>query len=131
MKRGILALAALAAVLVLPTAASGGQTGDNYRISLTLKTFNGEVTEVKHFRFSKLNATCAGGVTREVRGRIRSMAVNDNDRFSETVRRNGKQIRVKGQVGNDNETVSGLIRAKGDFRNGESCRTGRVNWTTD
>lgn len=133
MKRGTLALAAFGALaaLIVPAGASGGQAGDNYRISLTLKTFNGEPTKIKNFRFSRLNATCDDGVKVEIRGRIRSMPVNDRNRFSGKLRRNGRTVWVKGKVSADLERVKGTIRAKGDYPPGENCGTGRVRWRTD
>ena len=94
-----------------------------------LKTFNGEPTELRRFRFSKLNGTCDDGVTVEIRGRIRSIEINDRNRFGETLRRNGRTVRVKGKVSGDLDTVRGIIRAKGDFPpDGENCGTGRVRW---
>jgi hypothetical protein len=134
MKRGFLALAGLAILLALPVSASGGsgdsvraQRGDNFRISFTLKSRDGEPTAIRRFKFSKLTAECSGA-TIEVRGRIRLIDVHDNNRFSETVRRENKKVRVRGKVSNDLDTVRGTIRARGAFGQATSCDTGEVRW---
>ena len=133
MRKGILVLGGLAVMLALPVAASGGSAaiargGDDYEIRFTLKTFNGEPTELRRFRFKKLDAFCDGGVVVEVRGRIRSIAVNDRNRFREVLRRDGKRVRVKGKVSGDLQRVRGTIRARGDFDTAQNCDSGRIRW---
>jgi hypothetical protein len=135
MKRGILALGGLMLLLALPVAAEGDSgdsvralRGDNFRISFALKSRDGEPTAIRRFKFSKLTAECAAGATVEVRGRIRFIEVHDNNRFSESLRRQGKKVRVKGKVSNDLDTVRGTIRARGAFGQATSCDSGEVRW---
>jgi hypothetical protein len=133
MKKGILAVGAIIGLLALPVAASGNSAalrgGDDFEISFILKTFNGEPTELRRFRFRKLNATCEGGITIEVRGRIPSIRVNDRNRFRAVLRRGAKVVRVKGKVSGDLDTVRGVIRARGDYGlEAQNCDTGRVRW---
>ena len=133
MKRGILALVGVGAALAIPVAAGGGasaaQGGDDFQISFTLKSFNGEPRALKNFRFSKLNGTCDGGIAVEMRGKLRSIEVNDRNRFSDLIRREGRKVRVKGKVSGDLERVRGTIRATGDFPpDGDNCDSGRVRW---
>ena len=134
MKRGILALGGLTLLVALPVAASGDPgdpvralRGDNFNISFVLKSQDGEPTAIKRFRFSKLTAECAAA-TVEVRGRIPFIEVHSNNRFSETLRRQGKKVRVKGKVSNDLDTVRGTIRARGTFGQATSCDSGEVRW---
>jgi len=134
MKKGILALAGVALLLAVPVAASGDTAkvrgGDNFEIRFTLKSVNGEPTALRRFRFSKLDAECNGGATIiQVRGKIRKLEVNNRNRFSETLRRSGKKVRVKGKVSGDLETVRGTIRARGDFSDAnQNCDSGIVRW---
>ena len=133
MTKGILALAAAAAVLAIPVAASGdavkAKRGDNFQIRFTLKSnAQGEPIALKRFRFRKLSATCNGGVTRELRGRFPSIKVNDRRRFSESVHRNGKHVRVKGRVSRDLDKVRGTLRARGAFAGATGCDSGREQW---
>jgi hypothetical protein len=133
MKRGMLALIVAAGALTLPIATSGGalkaQGGDDFRISFTLNSQNGEPRSLKNFRFSKLNGRCNGGVTVQVRGRFPFIKVNDRNRFSDTLRRPGRKVRVKGRVSGDLRKVTGRIRAQGNFPpNAQNCDTGKVPW---
>jgi hypothetical protein len=133
MKRAILALAGVGAALAIPVAMTGGaaaaQGGDDFQISFTLKAVDGEPVALKNFRFSKLNGTCDGGTGVEVRGKLPFVKVNDRNRFSDSIRRNGRRVRVKGRVSNDLEKVRGTIRARGNFPpDGENCDTGKVRW---
>ena len=133
MKTGILALGGVIA-LALPVAANGETAavmrgGDDYKISFVLRTFNGEPTELKRFRFRKLNVTCDGGTVIEVRGRIRSIPINDRNKFRTVLRRGAKVVRVKGKVSGDLDTVRGVIRARGDYGpTAQNCDSGRVRW---
>ncbi len=135
MKRGILALSGLTILLALPVGASGdsGESvralrGDNFEISFTLKSRNGEPTAIRRFKFSKLTAECAEGATAEVRGKLPFIEVHSNNRFSETLRQQGKKVRVTGKVSNDLDTVRGTIRARGAFGQATSCDSGEVRW---
>lgn len=133
MKKGILALGGVSVLLALPVAANGDSAaamrgGDDYEISFTLKTFNGEPTELRRFKFKKLDALCDDGAVVEVRGRIPSLAVNDRNKFREVLRRGPKVVRVKGKVSGDLDTVKGTIRARGDFDPAENCDSGVVRW---
>jgi hypothetical protein len=133
MKKGILALVGVGAALTIPVVSTGGASaaagGDDFEIRFTLKSFDGEPVALKRFRFSKLNGTCDGGVTVEVRGKFGTIEVNDRNRFSESIRREGRKVRVKGKVSGDLERVRGTIRATGDFPpDGENCDTGKVRW---
>jgi hypothetical protein len=141
MKKGTGAVLGLAALLALPLSASGdtGATdvtalrgaGGAFEISFTLRSRDGEPTALKRFRFSHLEATCAGGATVEVEGRIRRIPINDRNRFSKTVRRPGKRVRVKGRISGDLEVVRGTIRARGAFGDAVNCDSGRVHWRAD
>ena len=135
MKKGILALAGLTTVLALPVAATGDAgsstkalRGQAFRISFTLKSFEGEPRALKNFRFSRLEAACDDDATVNVRGHLPYIRVNDRNRFSKTLRRPGKKVRVKGRVSNDLDTVRGTIRAQGDFGTALNCDSGRVPW---
>jgi hypothetical protein len=135
MKKGILALACASALLALPVAANGDTAralgGDNFTIRFTLQTSaGGDPVALKRFRFTKLDAVCNGGATTlQVRGKIRRIEVNDRNRFSETLRRSGKKVRVKGRVRGGGRTVRGTIRASGDFSDAnQNCDSGRVRW---
>ena len=135
MKKGILALAGLTTLLALPVAAvgdSGSSTralqGQAFRISFTLKSFEGEARALKNFKFSRLEAACDGDATVNVRGRLPYIKVNDRNRFSKTLRRPGKKVRVKGRVSNDLSKVRGTIRAQGDFGKALNCDSERVPW---
>jgi hypothetical protein len=136
MKKGILALGGMIA-LALPVAADGETAavmrgGDDYEISFVLRTFNGEPIALKRFRFKKLDVTCDGGTVVEVRGRIRSIPVNDRNRFRAVLRRGAKVVRVKGKVSGDLDTVRGTIRARGDFGpKAQNCDSGRVRWRAE
>ena len=134
MKKGILAVGAIIGLLAVPVAASGDSAatlrgGDDFEISFVLKTLNGEPTELRRFRFKKLNVTCDGGTVIEVRGRIRRIPINDRNRFRSVLRRGSKVVRVKGRVSGDLDTVRGTIRARGDFGlTAQNCDSGRVRW---
>jgi hypothetical protein len=135
MKRGIFALGGLTLLLALPVTASGDSAdsaralrGDNFEISFTLKSRNGEPTAIRRFKFSKLTAECAEAATIEVRGRIPFIEVHSNNRFSETLRRPGRKVKVKGKVSRDLDTVRGTIRARGTFGQATSCDSGEVRW---
>lgn len=134
MKKGILALAGLATLLALPVVASGAaaqaQRGNNFEISFTLKTTpDGEAKALKNFRFRKLEAACDDGATIDVRGKLPYIKVNDRNRFSDSLRRPSKKVRVKGRVSGDLDTVRGTIRANGDFGpTATNCDTGKVRW---
>lgn len=137
MKKGTFALAGVTAMLVLPVAATGSssgaaakaQGGDNFRISFTLQTKDGEPTALKDFRFSRLDAECDGGRFVDVRGQLPLIKVNDRNRFSDSLRRPNKRVRVKGRVSGDLDTVRGRIRAQGDFApTAQNCDSGKVPW---
>lgn len=140
MKKGILAFAGVTAMLVLPvvaTGSSGGAAakargGDDFRISFTLQTFEGEAKALKNFEFSRLDATCVGGTVVDVRGKFPFIKVNDRNRFSDSVNRPSKRVRVKGRVSGDLDSVRGTIRAQGDFGPAaQGCDSGRVRWNAN
>jgi hypothetical protein len=133
MKKGILALAVASALLALPVAASGdalrAQGGDDFEIRFTLKSRGGEPTALKNFRFSKLDTPCFSGAVVQARGRLPFIKVNDRNKFSDSLRRGGKRVRVKGRVSGDLGTVRGTIRAQGNFGPGaQNCDSGKVRW---
>lgn len=135
MKRGILALGGLTILLAVPGAASGDSNGsvralrgDDFEISFTLKSRNGEPTAIKKFKFSKLSADCAGATSVEVRGKLPFIEVHSNNKFSETLRLQTKKVKVTGKVSNDLGTVRGTIRARGAFGQATSCDSGEVRW---
>lgn len=138
MRKGIVAVVSLAALMAVPLSASGKAgpagaealrgAGGAFEISFTLKSRGGEPVALRRFRFSKLEVTCAGGATVQVRGRIRRIPVNDRNRFSKTVRRGDKRVKVRGRVSGDLERVRGTIRARGAFGTATSCDSGRVRW---
>lgn len=133
MKKGILALAMASALLALPVAASGdalrAQGGDDFQIRFTLKSRDGEPTALKRFKFSKLDTPCATGQLIQARGRLPFIDVNDRNRFSDSVRRAGRKVRVKGRVSGDLDVVRGTIRAQGRFSpTARNCDSGKVRW---
>lgn len=135
MKKGIIALAGVTALLALPVAASGDTAralgGDDFTIRFTLQmSSDGDPVALKRFRFTKLDAVCNGGATTiQVRGKIRRIEVNNRNRFSETLRRSGKKVTVKGRVRGGGRTVRGTIRARGDFSDAnQNCDSGTVPW---
>ncbi len=133
MKKGILALAMASALLALPVAASGdalrGQGADDFQIRFTLKSRGGEPTALKRFRFSKLDTPCATGQLIQARGRLPFIEVNDRNRFSDSLRRAGRRVRVKGRVSGDLDVVRGTIRAQGNFSpTARNCDSGKVRW---
>ena len=140
MKKGMLGAGGMAALIALSLAASGTATGNGssttalrgaggaFEINFTLRSRDGEPIALKRFRFSNLEAPCDGGQEATVRGRIRTIPINNRNRFSKTVRRNGKQVRVKGRVTNDLDKVLGTIRVQGDFGTAVNCDSGRVHW---
>ena len=135
MKKGILALGGVSLLLALPVAANGASAvmrgGDDFEIRFTLKTFNGEPTELKRFRFTKLDARCDAGAVVEVRGRIPSIPINERNKFRSVLRRDSKVVRVKGRVSGDLDTVRGRIRARGDFPPALNCDSGVVRWKAE
>ena len=132
MKKAIVAVAAASVLLAPPLAASGdagrAQRGDDFQISFTLKSRNGEPVALKNFRFRKLDATCAGGTVVQVRGKLPFIKVNDRNRFSKTLRRPGRKVRVKGRVSDNLRRVKGRIRAQGNFGAAQNCDSGKVAW---
>lgn len=133
MKKGILALAMASALLALPVAASGdalrAQGADDFQIRFTLKSRGGEPTALKRFRFSKLDTPCATGQLIQARGRLPFIEVNDRNRFSDSLRRAGRRVRVKGRVSGDLDVVRGTIRAQGNFSpTARNCDSGKVRW---
>jgi hypothetical protein len=134
MKKGILALAVVSAVLAVPVTASGdafraAQGRDDFRISFTLKSRGGEPVALKRFKFTRLDTPCPSGTIVQARGRIPFIKVNDRNRFSDSLNRARRKVRVKGKVSGDLNTVRGTIRAQGFFGPGASnCDSGRVRW---
>ena len=139
MKRTTLALAGVLAVLALPIGASGAggdsatatkalRGGQELKIRFTLRTNDGEPVRLARFRFNNLLVNCDDLVQVNVDGKIRSLPVNDRNRFSETLRRPGKKVRVKGRVSNDLKRVVGRIRGEGNFSGGRNCDSGWVRW---
>ena len=133
MKKGILALAMASALLALPVAASGdalrAQGGDDFQIRFTLKSRGGEPTALKRFKFSKLDTPCATGQLIQARGRLPFIDVNDRNRFSDSLRRAGRKVRVKGRISGDLDVVRGTIRAQGSFSpTARNCDSGKVKW---
>ncbi len=139
MKRGLLALAGLVALLALPVVATGQSgggaaealRGTSLEVSLQLRVRDGEAVAITNFRFKKLEAVCDGGVTARVRGQFPRMEVNDERRFRGSLRDDdeGHVVRIKGRVSRDLNTVRGRIRARGDFGPpAQNCDSGRVHW---
>ena len=139
MKKGTLALAGLVAALALPVSAGGateagaeGATAErgaqDLQIRFTLRSREGEPTALRRFRFSGLTAECAGGASVNTEGRIRSIPVNDRNRFRKTIRRTSKTIKVRGRVSNDLDRVVGRIRVEGDLRGEQNCDSEFVRW---
>jgi hypothetical protein len=138
-KRTTFALAGVLAVLALPIGASGAggdsdtaakalRGGQELKIRFTLRTRDDEPVRLARFRFNNLLVNCDDLVQVNVDGKIRSLPVNDRNRFSKTLRRPGKKVRVKGRVSNDLERVVGRIRGEGDFSGGRNCDSGWVRW---
>ena len=141
MRKGMLGAGVVVALVALSLATSGTATGNEggatalrgaggaFEISFTLRSRDGEPVALRRFRFSNLEAQCDGGQEATVQGRIRRIPINDENRFSKTVRRNGKFVRVKGRVTNNLARVVGTIRVRGDFGTAVNCDTGRVHWS--
>jgi hypothetical protein len=131
-------MAGIVAALAVPAAATAGdgaadaaakaQRGGQLNIKFVLNSRDGEPVALKRFRFENLRATCADDIV-NVSGKIRTIPVNDRNRFRKTVRRNGKLVKVRGRVSNDLDRVRGTIRARGDFAGAENCDSSRVHWS--
>ena len=138
MKRATLALAGTIAALALPVATTGATSADSAAtaqrggqdlvIRFTLRSRGGEPTKIKRFRWENLTLTCNGGVTVDANGLIRTMEINDRNRFRGSVNRDGRRVKVRGRVSGDLSTVKGTIRARGPFAGATGCDSGRVRW---
>ena len=109
-------------------AASEAQRGGGLLIRFRLNSRNGEPVAIKRFRFKRLPAECNGGQIVNVAGTIPSIRVKDNNRFSKTLRRATKSVRVRGKVSGDLDTVRGKIRARGAYAGATGCDSGAVGW---
>ena len=109
-------------------AASEAQRGGGLLIRFRLNSRNGEPVAIKRFRFKRLSAECNGGQVVNVAGKIPSIRVKDNNRFSKTLRRATKSVRVRGKVSGDLDTVRGKIRARGAYAGATGCDSGAVGW---
>ena len=142
MKKGltIVLLAGAFAAMAMTSGATAGEQppadrsavnrgGDGLTIQFQLRSRNGEPVALRRFRFSKLRTPCATGPVIQARGRLPFIKVNDRNRFSESLRRSGKQVRVKGKVSGDLDVVRGKIRAQGHFSpTARNCDSGKVPW---
>lgn len=138
LKRATLALAGTIAALALPVAATGASSADSAAklqrggqdlvIKFTLRSRDGEPTKIKRFRWKNLTMECNGGVTVDTEGIIRTMEVNDRNRFRGSINRDGRRVKVRGRVAGDLSSVRGTIRARGPFAGATGCDSGRVRW---
>jgi hypothetical protein len=108
------------------TAAKG--TGARLQIRMIVVTQGTVPVAVKRFRFRGLLASCAGGNTVRVKGKIRRMNVNNNH-FGRTIRRSGRKVHVEGNFQRRGSVVKGKIRAQGRFASQRNCDSGVVRWT--
>lgn len=135
MKRFILIGAAAAAVAMPATSTadiSTGQTalkgGQDLEIEFTLRTVNGEPTQVRRFKFRKFTVSCAGGDTVQVRGSVPRMKVNDAGKFDGNARNgDGGKVHIEGDVKDGGNRVVGTLKATGRFAPAKQCNT-KVGW---
>ncbi len=137
MKR-ILMVAAVVTAAVLPATSSAGTAvsgeaargGEDLQISFTVRSFNGKPVEIKKFKFKNLTATCnVGDPAVDIRGKIGgTMPINDKGKFDGKVSNGSAKVVVNGEVKQGGAKVKGTIRAKGDFKTGQGCDSGKVKW---
>jgi hypothetical protein len=108
--------------------AAAAAKGARLKIRMVVVTQGSVPIAVKRFRFRGLLASCAGGDTVRVRGKIRRMDVNNNH-FGRTIRRTGRKVHVEGNFRHHGTVVRGTIRARGRLGGQAGCDSGRVRWT--
>ena len=126
-----LTAAAFLAAIALPATATGGESnerarGSQFTISYTLLTVDGDPQELRRFRFAGVKAPCESGGSATVSGRLGTIPVRPNNRFGAILLRNGKRVRVAGEV--KPSKVVGTIRVSGDFGERTGCDSGRLRW---
>jgi hypothetical protein len=107
--------------------AAAAAKGARLQIRMVVVTQGTVPVRIKRFRFRGLLVSCAGGGTENVRGRIRTMDV-DNNRFGRTIRRQGRKVHVEGRFRQGGSVVRGKIRARGRFGGQRGCDSGVVRW---
>jgi len=136
MKR-ILMVAAVVTAAALPATSSAGTAvsgeaargGQDLQISFTVRSLNGTPVKIKKFKFKNLTATCNVGDPVDVKGKIGgSMPINDKGKFDGKVSNGSAKVVVDGEVKQGGAKVKGTIRAKGDFKTGQGCDSGKVKW---
>lgn len=138
MRRSLI-LVTLTALLAVPTLASAGEqkaasgpkaTGSpDLTVSFVLRTVNGKPTELRKFKFSKLQATCKKETVVLIKGKVSRIKVKANKTFRHIIKRKGKSVRIEGRVRNRGAKVTGFFRAKGKFSGQKGCDSGKVRWT--
>jgi len=135
MKRLIL-LGATAAAVALPATSTADSPseltslrgGQDLEIEFTLRSRNGEPTQVRQFKFRKFTVSCAGGDTVQVRGSVPRMKVNDAGKFDGNARNgDGGKVHIEGDVKDGGNKVVGTLKATGRFAPAKQCNT-KVGW---
>ena len=94
-----------------------------------MSSLNGKPVKIKKFKFKNLTATCDTGGPIDVSGKIGgSMPINDKGKFDGKVSNGSAKVVVDGEVKQGGAKVKGTIRAKGDFKTGQGCDSGKVKW---
>ena len=134
MKRIVMIGAIVAAAALPATSTAGGSAkesasrgGEGLEITFTIRSVNGEATQIRRFRFKNFTVNCAEGGPVDVRGRIRRMKINDQGNFDGTLREAGGKIHVEGDVKGGGRRVKGTLKATGKFAPAEGCNT-KVAW---
>jgi hypothetical protein len=120
--KGIFAVLAVCAALLVPSAASAGNsysTGSSalerapFTISFTSLTRNGHIVAVKQFKFSGFDIKC-DGKPGELRGRAPRRKVV-NRKFHSVIHKKTLRIYVKGTFRHHGQKVNGSLRVAGKF----------------
>ena len=143
MKRPILALLAMTALIAFAPAAAAADTATfkglaapKPSVGFTAKIVNGDVVSVKQFRFYDIVLACDNAQTLTVNNQaapLPKMIVNNNGRFGDSfTSNNGQKVDVSGKF-TSNKRAEGKLRVTGDFvdQTGVSltnCDSGKVSW---
>ncbi|HEY8465365.1 MAG TPA: hypothetical protein VIL04_01020 [Solirubrobacterales bacterium] len=126
----LLAAPTLASAGEAPTAARGAEAKGSPQLSVRfiLRTVNGKPVELRRFRFLRLEATCKGGTSVRIKGKVSRIKVKGNKTFRHIIKRKGKSVRIEGRVRGGGSRVTGFLRAKGKFGGQTGCDSGKVRW---
>jgi hypothetical protein len=130
--KGIFAVLAISAALLVPTAATADSSYSSasssasaakrvpFSVTFTSLTRDGKIVAVKDLKFHGLKANCNNGKSVTVHGRFPRMPVN-NRKFRSTVVKDSGTVKVKGQFRHHGQKVTGRFKATGTFGNAFGC----------